>query len=255
MMDSIIIKLHLILTAGYASKRNAQAQGSKYSYENYYKSSGAYNNYNHNTANYYRPKTSNYSDIYQQHFNTQKYDNIKLSKSAKIFIVIFIIFIYLSIFISTILNMTSMLNNSQNDSNYPKTSNHSKTNAKDNLQEKDKNDEYKYNHYNNDFDINSYIYNTPSNNAEKSFNQALTNEINNKTIDNSIINTVTIDPDKKIDKEKTSPKKFDINTVYTDSELKDAYDSFFYILYPNFEDFKDAMSDYLYETNFSENIN
>lgn len=254
MMDSIIIKLHLILTAGYASKRNAQAQGSKYSYENYYKSSGAYNNYNHNAANYYRSQTSNYSDIYQQHFHTQKYDNIKLSKSAKIFIVIFIIFIYLSIFISTIFNMTSMLNNSQNDSNYPKTSNHSKTNAKDNLQEKDKNDEYKYNHYNNNLDIDSYIYNTQDNNSEEFTNQYFKNEINNQTADNSEINNETINAD-TINKEKISPEEFDINTIYTDSELKEEYDSFFYIMYPTFEEFKKAMSEYLYEAYYYENTN
>ena len=102
--------------------------------------------------------------------------------------------------------------------------------------------------------INSYIYNIQNNNSEETFNQYFKNEINNQTTDNSEINNETINAD-TINKEEISPEDFDINTIYTDSELKDAYDSFFYIIYPTFEEFKKEMNEYLYETYYYENTN
>lgn len=47
-------------------------------------------------------------------------------------------------------------------------------------------------------------------------------------------------------------EEFDINTVYSDSELRQVYYEYFTGIYPTFEEFKQALSDYYYQTYYQD---
>lgn len=205
----------------HTSKRNAQAQGSKYSYENYkktYNSSGAYD-FNKRYTDYHRSKTpnSNY-DGSNPNTTVTKDPFIQLPKSAKLFIVGIILIIYVIFFISNIVELSNIMDASSNSDTSSKDSSSSSSSST-----------YKDNDYNYDFnfDINSYLYGTPSQTYDEYYNQKYSNTV---------------------EEEKSPAEEFDINTVYTDAELREVYDDYFSSLYPSFEEFKKAMGIYYYQT-------
>lgn len=219
----------------YTSKRNAQAQGSKYSYENYkktYNSSGAYD-YNRRYTDYHRSKTpnSNYDGNNPSSSSISKDSIIKLSKTSKVFIIGFILILYVIFFISNIMELSNIMDSSKGNSKETETTTSStQDKTTDTETSKDKENDYNYD-YDYDFDIESYIYGTPSKTYEEYYN-----EKNNTTTE-----------------EETSPaEEFDINTVYTDAELREVYDEYFQILYPTFEEFKKAMGEYYYQTYYQD---
>lgn len=223
-----------------ASKRNAQAQGSKYSYENYkktYNSSGAYD-YNKRYTDYHRSKTpnSNYAGNNPDSSSISKESIIQLSKSSKIFIIGIILILYVIFFISNIMELSNIMDSSKSSSKEETSTSSSqnkknnKESSKENDDDKDKNNEDDSN-YDFDFDIESYIYGTPSQTYEEYYNEKYNNTV---------------------EEEKSPAEEFDINTVFTDSELREVYDSYFQVIYPTFEEFKKAMGEYYYQTYYQD---
>ncbi len=221
--------------SSYTSKRNAQAQGSKYSYENYkktYNPSGAYGYYRRYT-DYHRSKTpnSNYAGNNPESSSIQKDSFIQLSKVSKGFIIGIILIIYIIFFISNIMELSSIMGASKSTTKKSETSS---TQDEDRYTDTDKgtyssNDEKDY--YDYDFDIESYIYGTPSKTYEEYYNEKYNNTV---------------------EEEKSPAEEFDINTVYTDAELREVYDDYFSIIYPTFEEFKKAMGEYYYQTYYQD---
>ncbi len=219
----------------HTSKRNAQAQGSKYSYENYKKTYNSSNTYDYNRryTDYHRSKTpnSNYAGNNPEPSSISKDSIIKLSKSSKLFIIGFILILYVIFFISNILELSNIMESSKSNSKQSEpTSVQDKTSDKETSKDKNKDKDSDFN-YDYDFDIESYIYGTPSKTYEEYYNQKY-----NTTVE-----------------EETSPaEEFDINTVFTDAELREVYDDYFSILYPTFEEFKKAMGEYYYQTYYQD---
>lgn len=213
------------------STRNSQAQGSKYSYENYkktYNSSGAYD-FNKRYTDYHRSKTpnSNYAGNNPNPSSISKESIIQLSKSSKLFIIGIILILYVIFFISNIMKLSSIMDSSKSGSKDSETITSS---SKDNTTDKETS-ENKENDYDYDFDIESYIYDTPSKTYEEYYNEKYNNTV---------------------EEEKSPAEEFDINTVYTDAELREVYDDFFSIIYPTFEEFKKAMGEYYYQTYYQD---
>lgn len=213
------------------SKRNSQTQGSKYSYENYkktYNSSGAYD-FNKRYADYHRSKTpnSNYAGNNPNPSSISKESILQLSKSSKLFIVGIILILYVIFFISNIMKIFSIMDSSKSSSKDSETITSS---SKDKTTDKE-NSENKENDYDFDFDIESYIYDTPPKTYEEYYNEKYNNTV---------------------EEEKSPAEEFDINTIYTDAELREIYDDFFSIIYPTFEEFKKAMGEYYYQTYYQD---
>ena len=217
------------------SKRNAQAQGSKYSYENYkktYNSTGAYD-FNKRYTDYHRSKTpnSNYAGSNPNPSSISKESVIQLSKASKLFIIGFILILYVIFFISNIMELSNIMDSSKDNSKKTETTtSSSQDKTTDTETYKDKENDYNYD-YDYDFDIESYIYGTPSQTYEEYYNKKYNNTV---------------------EEEKSPAEEFDINTVYTDAELREVYDEYFQILYPTFEEFKKAMGEYYYQTYYQD---
>lgn len=219
----------------FKSKRNSQAQGSKYSYENYkktYNSTGAYD-FNKRYTDYHRSKTpnSNYAGNNPNSSSIPKESVIQLSKASKGFIIGIILIIYVIFFISNILELSNIMEASK-DTSTKKTessSSQEKTDTKKDYSTSNEIDsEYDFDY---DFDIESYIYGTPSKTYEEYYNEKYNNTV---------------------EEEKSPAEEFDINTVYTDAELREVYDDYFSIIYPTFEEFKKAMGEYYYQTYYQD---
>lgn len=205
------------------SKRNAQAQGSKYSYENYkktYNSSGAYD-FNKRYTDYHRSKTpnSNYAGNNPNTSSIPKDSPIYTSKSSTLLIIGFILIIYVIFFISSIMELSNIMGASKESSTKSETSS-----SQDKETYKDSKD-----HYDFDFDIESYIYGTPNKTYEEYYNDKYNTQ-----------------------EETTTKEEFDINSVYTDAELREVYDDYFSVIYPSFEEFKKAMGEYYYQTYYQD---
>lgn len=190
------------------SKRNAEAQGSKYSYENYkktYNSQGAYD-YQRRYTNYHRSKTpnSNYSGNNPNVNTVTEETVVKISNASKLFIIALIFIFYIIFFISSLLKLSDIFGSS-NSSN-PSTSSTQTPSSS--------------------VDDDSYTYTSP-----KTYEDYNNNKYSNET-----------------DEEIVTEENFDINNIYSDSELQEVYNEYFTQIYPTFEEFKQAMSDYYYQT-------
>lgn len=180
------------------TKRNAQAQGSKYSYENYKKT---YNNqsgydYQKRYTDYHRSKTpnSNYSGNNPETNTINTESIINFSKFSKFFLIAIILLFYFIFLITNLMQLSGSLHKKNNDS------------SSTTQEEFDNIESYQtYEEYNND------LYNTTP-------------------------------------KETSKEKTFDINTIYSDTELREVYTEYFTQIYPTFSDFKQALSDYYYQT-------
>ena len=82
-----------------------------------------------------------------------------------------------------------------------------------------------------DFDINSSIYDTENQTYEEYYNKK-----SNTTSENII-----------------TKDNFDINTIYTDAELREIYHQYYSTTFPSFKDFKKAISDSFYEIFYQNN--
>lgn len=188
------------------SKRNAQAQGSKYSYENYkktYASQGSYD-YQRRYTDYHRSKTpnSNYSGNNPDQSTINQKTITDLSNASKLFIVALILLLYFIFLVSNMMEVSRMF--SSNDENsYTSEEIESETESPP----------------------------TTSQSYEEYFNDMFNDE-SEETV--------------------TEKEKFDINTVYSDSELLEVYNGYFTQIYPTFEEFKEAMETYYYETYYQD---
>ena len=207
----------------HTSKRNAQAQGSKYSYENYkktYNSSGAYD-FNRRYTDYHRSKNpnSNYSGNNPNTSSIPKESVVQLTSVTKLVIIAFILIIYVIFFISNIMELTNIMDASSKSSTESTTSS---------TQENDLDHNYDF-----DFEIDPYINEDSIKNYEDYYNDKY--------------NTTPKEEEKK-----SPAEEFDITTVYSNAELREVYDDYFSSIYPTFEEFKKAMGIYYYETYYQD---
>ena len=191
------------------SKRKAQAQGSKYSYENYKKTytQNAYD-YQRRYTDYHRSKTpnSNYSGNNPEQTTINKDAVTNLSTASKLFIVAIILIFYFIFLVTNLMQLSDLFGGNDNKE-------------------------------------------TPSTEAETESDYTYTPSTSQKTYEdyfNDLYNTVT--EEETI----TEEEEFDINTVYSDSELREVYNGYFTQIYPTFEEFKQALSDYYYQTYYQD---
>ncbi|MBR3614074.1 MAG: J domain-containing protein [Clostridia bacterium] len=191
------------------SKRNAQARGSKYSYENYRKTYNTTNfgsySYTNRYTDYHRSKTPNSN--YSSNDNSSKNyaENIantfsNYSKSVKTIIIIVIIVFFITFFIDNTIQLASLLDNKQVPVTSPNT--HSAT-----IEKPEENYETR----------NPYLEpeeTTPSSSSSKF----------------------------------PSLEEFDINDVFTDEELMVAFLEYGGDKYSTFEEFKEAIKIAYYTT-------
>lgn len=193
------------------SKRKADAQGSKYSYENYKKTYNSQSSYDYQRryTDYHRSKTpnSNYSGNNPEPNTINKESVTNISNASKLFIVAIILIFYIIFFITTITEVSNIFNPNNKES-----SSSSSTQAEVETE--------------NDSD-----YTT----IQKTYEDYYNSKYNNETEDETI-----------------TEEEFDINTVYSDSELREVYNGYFTQIYPTFEEFKQAMSDYYYQTYYQD---
>lgn len=194
-----------------ASKRNAEAQGSKYSYENYKKTYNSQNSYDYQKryTNYHRSKTpnSNYSGN-NPNVNTVTQETVtKVSNASKLFIIAIIFIFYVIFFITNMLELSDLFSSNNNKSSTTSTKTPASSTEDD-----------------------SYTYTSP-----KTYEDYYNDKYNNET-----------------DEETVTEETFDINTVYSDSELREVYNGYFTQIYPTFEEFKQAISDYYYQTYYQD---
>ena len=189
------------------SKRNADAQGSKYSYENYKKTYNSQSSYDYQRryTDYHRSKTpnSNYSGNNPEPNTINKESVTNISNASKLFIIGIILIFYIIFLITNIMELSSIFNSSKKE-----TSSSTSTQTEEESET--------------DFD-----YTT----VPKTYEDYYNSEYNNETEDETV-----------------TEEEFDINTIYSDSELKEVYTGYFTEIYTTFEEFKQAMSDYYYQT-------
>lgn len=220
------------------SKRKAQAQGSKYSYENYKKTYNSQSSYDYQRryTDFHRSKTpnSNYtgSNVDQNAVNQETIKD--LTAASKPIIIIIILFFYAIYFISSITNLLGTL--SHND--YNQDSITTQTEVETETETSTENSESEYESTYDSYD--DYFYNTYINKTEEE------KEENKTETDSAEYETVVIEPESSEDKHVTE-ENFDINTIYSDSELRSVYNSFFTEVYPTFEEFKADFSHYYYQ--------
>lgn len=192
------------------SKRKADAQGSKYSYENYkktYNSQGSYD-YQRRYTDYHRSKTpnSNYSDKVQSSSNfSNDVSNIFSSfyNTSKLSILFLIVIFFIIFFIVNIFQITSLLNN-------------------------DSSTNYDY-----DYDSNSNTTSKVITEEEQNYNMVNPylepeNEKDNSEVQSSNSELPTLE-------------EFDINDIFSDTEIMKAYQEYGTSSFNSFDEFKEAL--------------
>ena len=201
------------------SKRNAQARGSKYSYENYkrtYNNSTNYGSYDYQKryTNYHRSKTPNSN--YAQNNTTNKYtekvvDTIfNFSNSTKVGVLFLIIIMFIIFFIINIMQITSLFGGGSS-----MISSSTSTSSKA-----------------------SYNNKTKTNTSTTKNNSQTRNPYLNETKTPSTTNGRSDIP---------SLEDFDINEYFSDSEIMQAYTAYGYTSYSSFDTFKEALKEAFYE--------
>lgn len=195
------------------SKRNAQARDSKYSYENYRKT---YNSTNYGGYDYQKRYTDYHrSKTPNSNYSGSNPEQTTITKESVTKIsAASKIFIVAIILIFYIIFLIS---------NLIEVSKFWGSNSDEEQQEEyipsSQTDIYK------DFDT------TPKQSYEEYYN------------DKYNTNETTEEP---------TEDEFDINTVYSDAELLEVYNDYFRAIYPTFEEFKQAMEDYYYQTYYQD---
>lgn len=196
------------------SKRKADAQGSKYSYENYkknYNTQGSYA-YQRRYTDYHRSKTpnSNYSDNYK---NSSDFSNdvsnifAGFSNTSKLSMLLLIGIFFIIFFIVNIFQITSILNKNSNSSNYSSNHDYTSNTVSQVITEEQQN----YNI------VNPYLVPENEENNENS---------SNSQSSNSDFPTL---------------EEFDINDIFSDTEIMQAYQEYGTSSFSSFEDFKEAL--------------
>ena len=194
------------------SKRKAQAQGSKYSYENYkktYNSQGAYD-YQKRYTDFHRSKTpnSNYSTKSQSTPDFSEGVSNIFNNASKLSIIYLIIVFFIIFFIVNIFQINSLLNNNFSSSSIL-TDSHSTVEENTTPEVIEKEPSYST--------VNPYL------------------EPEEKTPDSQ---TTEQDSQKEV---VPDLEDFDINEIFSDTEIMEAYKEYGSSSFSSFEEFKEAL--------------
>lgn len=202
------------------SKRNAQAQGSKYSYENYkktYESQGAYD-YQKRYTDYHRSKTPNSNYSTKSQSTPDFSDGISnmfsgFTNANKLSVLYLIVIFFVIFFIVNIFQIKSLLDG--------------------------------------DFSSSTSLFNNPlSTEKEKEQEkEVIIEEEPNYSTVNPYLDTSEKDTHQNNKSNQTSEEKeefpaledFDINDVFTDAEIMEAYQDYGTSSFSSFEEFKEAL--------------